>query len=164
MLFWKASCLLSALSIASAKLTWGTTQFLFTFGDSYTTDGFNISAGVDSPVPGFVGARYPAAITTHFLTPSVLGQTSSNGPNWVQFLGNPALSFYAPHTLTASSQGAHTTWRTPRYNSRSFTRRGLTRPPLKVFNLASGGATIDAALVAPFEPTVLYVKHLAIRT
>ncbi|KAM5538131.1 hypothetical protein V8D89_008328 [Ganoderma adspersum] len=101
MLFWKASCLLSALSIASAKLTWGTTQFLFTFGDSYTTDGFNISAGVDSPVPGF---------------------TSSNGPNWVQFLGGT-------------------------YNVTNT----------KVFNLASGGATIDAALVAPFEPTVLSI-------
>ena len=56
MLFWKVYCLLSTLSIASAKLTWGTTQFLFTFGDSYTTDGFNISAGVDSPVPNDVGA------------------------------------------------------------------------------------------------------------
>lgn len=101
MLIWKASCLLSALSIASAKLTWGTTQFLFTFGDSYTTDGFNISAGVDSPVPGFVGARY-ATIATHFLTPPVLGQTSSNGPNWVQFLGNPAISIYADHMLSVS--------------------------------------------------------------
>nr|VWP00222.1 N/A [Ganoderma boninense] len=121
MLFWKASCLLSALSIASAKLTWGTTQFLFTFGDSYTTDGFNISAGVDSPVPGFVGARI-ATITTHFLTTSVLGQTSSNGPNWVQFLG-------ATYNVTNT----------------------------KVFNLASGGATIDAALVPPFEPTVLSI-------
>src|ERR1700744_2773949 len=30
----------------------------------------------------------------------------------------------------------------------------------KVFNLASGGATIDAALVAPFEPTVLYVTRI----
>ena len=33
---------------------WNTTKFLFTFGDSYTTDGFNISAGVNSAVPGFV--------------------------------------------------------------------------------------------------------------
>ncbi|KAI0373068.1 hypothetical protein BV20DRAFT_938785 [Pilatotrama ljubarskyi] len=101
MLFWKASSLLCAASAASAKLTWGTTKFLFTFGDSYTTDGFNISAGVDSPVPGF---------------------TSSNGPNWVQFLGGT-------------------------YNVTDT----------KVFNLASGGATIDAALVAPFEPTVLSI-------
>ncbi|KAI0362560.1 hypothetical protein OH77DRAFT_63683 [Trametes cingulata] len=101
MLFWKASSLLCAASAVSAKLTWGTTKFLFTFGDSYTTDGFNISAGVDSPVPGF---------------------TSSNGPNWVQFLGGT-------------------------YNVTDT----------KVFNLASGGATIDAALVAPFEPTVLSI-------
>ncbi|KAI9065441.1 carbohydrate esterase family 16 protein [Trametes sanguinea] len=101
MLFLRGLCVLSTAAAVSAKLTWGTTKFLFTFGDSYTTDGFNISAGVDSPVPGF---------------------TSSNGPNWVQFLGGL-------------------------YNVTDT----------KVFNLASGGATIDAALVAPFEPTVLSI-------
>ncbi|OSD08446.1 carbohydrate esterase family 16 protein [Trametes coccinea BRFM310] len=101
MLFLWGLCVLTATSAVSAKLTWGTTEFLFTFGDSYTTDGFNISAGVGSPVPGF---------------------TSSNGPNWVQFLGGL-------------------------YNVTDT----------KVFNLASGGATIDAALVAPFEPTVLSI-------
>ena len=47
---------LSLPLLASSKLTWGSTKFLFTLGDSYTTDGFNISAGVDSPVPGFVSA------------------------------------------------------------------------------------------------------------
>ncbi|TCD67288.1 hypothetical protein EIP91_000311 [Steccherinum ochraceum] len=88
-----------AVTPVAAK--WNTTKFLFTFGDSYTTDGFNISAGVDSPVPGF---------------------TSSNGPNWVQSLGGT-------YNITDT----------------------------KVFNLASGGATIDAALVAPFEPTVLSI-------
>ncbi|RPD66542.1 hypothetical protein L226DRAFT_530635 [Lentinus tigrinus ALCF2SS1-7] len=106
-LFWKLA--LSVLSVAigseaaeaAAKPTWADTKFLFTFGDSYTTDGFNISAGVNSPVPGF---------------------TSSNGPNWVQFLGDT-------------------------YNVTDT----------KVFNLASGGATIDAALVAPFMPTVLSI-------
>ncbi|KAJ3002716.1 hypothetical protein NUW54_g5696 [Trametes sanguinea] len=56
MLFLRGLCVLTAAAAVSAKLTWGTTKFLFTFGDSYTTDGFNISAGVDSPVPGFVGA------------------------------------------------------------------------------------------------------------
>jgi len=84
---------------AVSALTWSTTDFLFVFGDSYTTTGFNISAGVDSPVPGF---------------------TSSNGPNWVQFLGGT-------------------------YNVTDT----------RVFNLASGGATTDAKLVTPFEPTVL---------
>ncbi|KAF5388959.1 hypothetical protein D9757_005023 [Collybiopsis confluens] len=92
---------LVSTGVASGKFSWGDTNFLFTFGDSYTTDGFNISAGVDSPVPGF---------------------TSSNGPNWVQFLGGT-------------------------YNVTDT----------KVFNLASGGATIDAALVPPFEPTVLSI-------
>jgi len=92
-------CLLPTLVVS--KLTFGTTKFLFTFGDSYTTDGFNISAGVNSPVPGF---------------------TSSNGQNWVQFLGGT-------------------------YNVTNT----------QVFNLASGGATIDAKLVTPFEPTVLSI-------
>ncbi|KAF8163693.1 SGNH hydrolase-type esterase domain-containing protein [Crassisporium funariophilum] len=90
-----------AVSSCSAVIPWGSTQFLMAFGDSYTTDGFNISAGVNSPVPGF---------------------TSSNGPNWVQQLGST-------------------------YNVANT----------KVFNLASGGATIDGALVPPFLPTVLSI-------
>ncbi|KZS90030.1 carbohydrate esterase family 16 protein [Sistotremastrum niveocremeum HHB9708] len=62
----------AVLAVASTRigvsaLTWGTTDYLFVFGDSYTTTGFNISAGVNSPTPGF---------------------TSSNGPNWVQYLGD----------------------------------------------------------------------------
>ncbi|KAF8884825.1 hypothetical protein BD779DRAFT_1442901 [Infundibulicybe gibba] len=93
--------LLSLASLINGKLTWSGTKFLFSFGDSYTTDGFNISAGVGSPVPGF---------------------TSSNGPNWVQFLGGT-------------------------YNVTNT----------QVFDLASGGATIDAALVPPFLPTVLSI-------
>ncbi|KNZ81956.1 Thermolabile hemolysin [Termitomyces sp. J132] len=63
--------------------------------------GFNISAGVDSPVSGF---------------------TSSNGPNWVNFLGAT-------------------------YN----------QTDVKVFDLASGGATVDAALVPPFSSTVFSI-------
>ncbi|KAJ3850977.1 hypothetical protein EV368DRAFT_44095 [Lentinula lateritia] len=91
---------LSTVSVFG-KFSWGDTEFLFAFGDSYTTDGYNISAGIDSPVPGF---------------------TSSNGPNWVEFLGGT-------------------------YNVTDTT----------VFNLASGGATIDSALVPPYLPTVLSV-------
>lgn len=53
-MLWSALCLLWTAAAVHGKLTWGTTKFLFTFGDSYTTDGFNISAGVNSPVPGFV--------------------------------------------------------------------------------------------------------------
>ncbi|KAG2154091.1 carbohydrate esterase family 16 protein [Suillus clintonianus] len=56
--------LLWSTSVASA-LSWNATEYMFVFGDSYTTDGYNVSAGIDSPVPGY---------------------TSSNGPNWVQFL------------------------------------------------------------------------------
>jgi hypothetical protein len=47
-----ALCATSVLQVSA--LTWRTTKFLFVFGDSYTTTGFNISAGIDSPVPGFV--------------------------------------------------------------------------------------------------------------
>ena len=45
-----------AVSFASvqALVPWNETKFVFAFGDSYTTDGFNISAGVNSPVPGDV--------------------------------------------------------------------------------------------------------------
>jgi phospholipase/lecithinase/hemolysin len=94
-----AACLSAfflSTNVVLGMFSWANTEFLFTFGDSYTTDGYNITAGIDSPDPGF---------------------TSSNGPNWVEFLGGT-------------------------YN--------ITNT--KVFNLASGGATIDAALVPPFLP------------
>jgi len=94
-----AFALVAALLPSALALTWETTEFMFVFGDSYTTTGFNISAGVDSPDPGFV---------------------SSNGPNWVQSVRD---TFNVANT--------------------------------KIFDLASGGATTDAALVTPFEPTVL---------
>ncbi|KAF9447593.1 carbohydrate esterase family 16 protein [Macrolepiota fuliginosa MF-IS2] len=93
--------LLVSLPWTSARLRWKNTRFFFAFGDSYTTDGYNISAGVNSPVPDF---------------------TSANGLNWAQFLGNA-------------------------YN--------ITNT--QIFDLASGGATIDAALVPPFQPTVLSI-------
>ncbi|KAJ6526237.1 GDSL lipase/esterase [Mycena vulgaris] len=95
------SWLLCLLISAQAKLAWSNTKFLFVFGDSYTTTGFNISAGINSTDPGFV---------------------SSNGPNWVEALRDT-------------------------YNVAGT----------KVLNLASGGATIDSALVTPFLPTVLSI-------
>ncbi|KAI9574210.1 carbohydrate esterase family 16 protein [Boletus coccyginus] len=56
----------SLLAIPAVFATpWNATEFMFVFGDSYTADGYNISAGVNSPTPGW---------------------TSSNGPNWVEFL------------------------------------------------------------------------------
>ncbi|KAF8447306.1 hypothetical protein L210DRAFT_2789471 [Boletus edulis BED1] len=55
--------LAASFSIASA-IPWNATEYMFVFGDSYTTDGYNISAGINSPEPGY---------------------TSSNGPNWVEF-------------------------------------------------------------------------------
>ncbi|KAG9318919.1 carbohydrate esterase family 16 protein [Chiua virens] len=55
-----------SISLASAS-PWNATEYMFVFGDSYTTDGYNISTGINSPDPGY---------------------TSSNGPNWVEFLTN----------------------------------------------------------------------------
>ncbi len=95
-------CLLPTLVVS--KLTFGTTKFLFTFGDSYTTDGFNISAGVNSPVPGFV-CCYCAI---HFITRLTENyQTSSNGQNWVQFLGNLSATLKTVSMSYSASQVAH---------------------------------------------------------
>jgi len=58
--------LLCAASLAVGQLTWGTTEYMFIFGDSYSTDGYNVSQGVDSPDPGY---------------------TASDGLNWVEYLG-----------------------------------------------------------------------------
>ncbi|CUA70100.1 hypothetical protein RSOLAG22IIIB_00446 [Rhizoctonia solani] len=58
---------LLAFSSPASALTWGSTKYFFVFGDSYTTTGYNVSAGINSPTPGW---------------------TSSNGPNWVQYLGS----------------------------------------------------------------------------
>lgn len=43
----------------------GTSEYMFVFGDSYTTTGYNVSAGITSPDPGY---------------------TASNGLNWVEYL------------------------------------------------------------------------------
>lgn len=45
---------LGSVKPISAKLTWASTKYLYVFGDSYTTTGYNVSAGVDSPTPGYV--------------------------------------------------------------------------------------------------------------
>jgi len=91
---------LFSIPIASA-ISWNATEYMFVFGDSYTADGYNVSAGINSPDPG---------------------HTFSNGPNWVEFL-------------------------TSTYNQTA----------VKTFNLAYDGATIDSALVPPYDPTVLSV-------
>jgi phospholipase/lecithinase/hemolysin len=38
-------------------LSWNSTEYLFVFGDSYSTTGFNISAGVNSKDPGFTASN-----------------------------------------------------------------------------------------------------------
>ncbi|KAI9698546.1 MAG: hypothetical protein M1820_007436 [Bogoriella megaspora] len=86
---------------------WNKLQNFIAFGDSYSQTGF---------VP--TGAQPSAA--NPLGNPAYPGYTSSNGPNWVDFL-------------------------TTTYNQ-SF---------LKTVNLAYGGATVDASLVTPYQPTVL---------
>lgn len=104
------------LSSATAKLTWADTKYMIVFGDSYTTNGYNISAGIDSSVPGF---------------------TSSNGPNWVGFLGMSTVRLVVRRLFTDRIESTYNVTDT------------------RVFNLAYGGATIDSALVEPYLPTVL---------
>lgn len=67
--------------------------------------------------------RSPTSTTYHFTNSSIRGYTSSNGPNWIDFLATS-------------------------YNA-SF---------IKAYNLAYGGATVDAALVTPYAPTVVSMK------
>ncbi|MCJ1407171.1 hypothetical protein MMC19_001241 [Ptychographa xylographoides] len=52
---------------------WNNVQKFFPFGDSYTTTGFNITMTQPGPGNPFGNPPYP-------------GYTSSNGPNWVDFL------------------------------------------------------------------------------
>ena len=79
---------------------------MFTFGDSYTTTGFNLSLTQPNRDNPLGNPAYP-------------GYTATNGPNWVDFL-------------------------TRTYNA-TF---------LQTINLASGGATVDSALIPPYQPTV----------
>jgi len=65
-LFSVAAVLAASSSLVSA-LTWSSTKFFFIFGDSYTDDGYRVTNGINSAVPGF---------------------TSSNGPNWAMFLSS----------------------------------------------------------------------------
>lgn len=50
------------IPVASA-IPWNTTEYMFVFGDSYTTDGYNISAGINSPNPGYVSVNPHTPIT-----------------------------------------------------------------------------------------------------
>jgi hypothetical protein len=52
-----ATSLLS-VPVASAS-PWNATEYLFVFGDSYTSDGYNISAGINSPDLGYVSVNCP---------------------------------------------------------------------------------------------------------
>jgi len=58
---------------AKAWHGWASVKYLFVFGDSYTTVGFNVS-GIQPTAGNPLG------------NPPYPGYTSSNGPNWVDFL------------------------------------------------------------------------------
>jgi len=51
-----SSCIVSALQV----LPWNRTEYMFVFGDSYSTDGYDVTAGINSLDPGYV------SITLHF--------------------------------------------------------------------------------------------------
>ena len=72
---------LVSISLVSA-IPWNATEYMFVFGDSYTTYGYNVSAGIDSTPTGYVRASISIISKLHIY----LTQTSSNGPNWVEFL------------------------------------------------------------------------------
>jgi phospholipase/lecithinase/hemolysin len=86
---------------------WKNVKQLFIFGDSYTQTGFDPKGAQPNPSNPLGNPPYP-------------GYTSSNGPNWVDFL-----------TTTYNQSAIYT------------------------YNLAYGGATVDSALVAPYQPTVI---------
>ncbi|KAL0572462.1 hypothetical protein V5O48_009502 [Marasmius crinis-equi] len=83
-----------------------TANYWFSFGDSYTQTGFDISSTLPTAGNPFGNPPYP-------------GWTSSGGPNWVGY-----------DTVT--------------YN----------KSLLLTYNFAYGGATIDANLVVPYDPSV----------
>ncbi|KAI1310664.1 hypothetical protein F5Y03DRAFT_403046 [Xylaria venustula] len=89
---------------------WENIKNAFIFGDSYTQTGFDYTLTQPS-------AANPLG------NPAYYGYTSSNGPNWVDYL-------------------------TYEYNASA----------LLTYNLAYGGATVDASLVAPYATTVLSLK------
>ena len=72
---------LFSIPLVSA-IPWNATEYMFVFGDSYTTYGYNVSAGVDSTRIGYMRASIPIIGRLHIH----IAQTSSNGPNWVEFL------------------------------------------------------------------------------
>nr|AMJ52087.1 lijH [Ascomycota sp. F53] len=83
------------------------TTYFFTFGDSYSQTGFNVTLDKPSAANPLGNPTYP-------------GWTTTGGPNWIGYL-------------------------TAKYNSSL----------VYSYNFAYGGATTDATLVAPYEPTVL---------
>lgn len=59
--------ILAATAQTVSALTWGKTQYLMVFGDSYTTTGYNISAGINSPTPGWVTLQSHSITLSHNL-------------------------------------------------------------------------------------------------
>ncbi|THZ02257.1 hypothetical protein D6C85_07772 [Aureobasidium pullulans] len=85
---WESSVTLVAAALALSSLVnglpnshpskshypgWAGIKHIFAFGDSYTTTGFNVSLAQPSPANPFGNPTYP-------------GYTSSNGPNWIDYL------------------------------------------------------------------------------
>jgi len=84
-----------------------TSRYIFSFGDSYSQTGFDITSTKPSASNPFGNPAYP-------------GYTTDNGANWIGVL----VESLAPSGTLS-------------------------------YNFASGGATVNASLVAPYENTVL---------
>lgn len=70
---WGNGQLLSTCVPNMNYISWESIQYAFVFGDSYTSTGFNFSLTQPSPGNPLGNPAYP-------------GFTSSNGPNWIDFL------------------------------------------------------------------------------
>jgi len=100
--------LLAKLAVLAAAFSTGLCQnYWFSFGDSYSQTGFNVTGTLPSAGNPLGNPPYP-------------GYTATGGPNYVDFV-------------------------TVQYNKSLILN----------YNFAYGGATIDASLVTPYEPTVL---------
>ncbi|KAH8808553.1 hypothetical protein F5884DRAFT_673363 [Xylogone sp. PMI_703] len=109
---------------------------------SSSTSSAPASCSTTSNWPGWAGIKYTFIFGDSYTTTGF--NTSLTQPSPGNPLGNPTYPGY-----TASNGPNWVDYLTVEYNSSL----------LLTYNLAYGGATIDSALVAPYEPTVLSVAE-----
>lgn len=132
----------------SASFSWQNTSTLFAFGDSYTTTGYNVSAGIDSPDPG-PSARVPRSISS--------SSCSSHAP---------LLSLLRLHVVERQELDPVSVPDLQRLAGPQALQSCLRvrrRPSFLLASSADGvfvlsGATIDAKFVTPYKPEVQSLK------